>query len=76
MIVKDTKESEAFCRRVGLAIRARRVELGWTLEEVEARGYPSWRHLQKVEGGKNVTLATLYRVAKVLKIDPAELLKK
>ena len=70
------KDVNSFLRRVGGAIRKRRVELGLTLEEVEGRGYPSWRHLQKVEAGKNITLATLYNVAKVLKIDPQDLLSK
>ncbi len=63
------KESKDF-KKVGLEIRTRRLELGWTLEETEERGYPSWRHLQKVEAGKNVTLETIYRIAQVLKTDP------
>lgn len=62
-----------FQKQVGLKIKALRLEKGWTLEQMEERGYPSWRHLQKVEAGKNMTLATIYRVAKTLKVNPKEL---
>ncbi len=73
--MNSNKDVKIFLKNVGLAIRARRTELGWTLEEVEANGYPSWRHLQKIEAGKNITLATLWNIAKVLEVDPAVFLK-
>lgn len=63
-----------FQKQVGLKIRSIRMEKGWTLEQTEERGYPSWRHLQKVEAGKNMTLATIFRIAKVLKVSPKDLL--
>lgn len=64
-------ESDRFLKSVGVAIRNRRNELGWTLEQVEEKGYPSWRHLQKVEAGKNITVETLFRIAKALKVKPS-----
>lgn len=64
-------------KRLGLAIRAKREELGWTLEEVEAHGYNFWQHWQKVEAGeKNITFITVVTICKVLKIHPSELLKR
>jgi len=64
-----------FQKEVGLRIKSIRLEKGWTLEQMEDRGYPSWRHLQKVEAGKNITIATLFRVAKALKVSPKDLIK-
>lgn len=63
-----------FLKAVGLNIRAARERKKMTLEDVEAAGYPSWRHLQKVESGQPFTMTTLYRVAKALKVKPSELL--
>ncbi len=71
-----TKSDEVLLKKLGKRIRALRLEKGWTLEETEERGYPSWRHLQKVEAGeKNINFTTLYKISKVLNYSPAELLK-
>ena len=64
-----------FLAKVGANVRRIRNERGWTLEETEEHGWPSWQHLQQIESGKNITMATLWNVAKLLKVDPAELLK-
>ena len=63
-------------RQFGLIIRAHRNERNWTLEDVEAKGYKgSWQHWREVENGlKNINLTTLLRIAKVLNMNPAELL--
>ena len=63
-------------QKVGGTVRKLRLERGWTLEETEQHGFPSWRHLQKIEAGKDITLATLFNVAKLLKVHPSELLKE
>lgn len=60
---------------LGERIRERRQELGWTLEESEEHGWPSWRHLQKIETGKNITVETLLKVCKLLKLEPSKLFR-
>ncbi len=45
---------EKFLKTLGLHLRKIRLEKGWTLEQTEEHGWPSWRHLQKIEAGKNV----------------------
>ncbi len=70
----DTK-CKQFLKRVGFNIRKARMSRGWTLEDTEDHGWPSWQHLQKVESGKNITLATIWNVAQLLKVHPSELMK-
>lgn len=65
-----------FLRQIGQAIRAVRDRKHMTLEEVEAAGYPSWRHLQKVEAGHPFTMSTLFRIAKALRVKPSEFFKE
>lgn len=72
---RETAEIGRFLKEVGRSIRSARDRKGMTLEDVEAAGYPSWRHLQKVEAGQPFTMSTLYRIAKALKVKPSELLK-
>jgi len=63
-------------KEVGAKIRAIRMAKGWTLEEAEEHGWPSWRHLQLIESGKkNIALTTLIRLARVFKVKPTDLLK-
>ncbi len=60
----------------GLAKRLRRLrqERGWTLEDCEARGFKNWRHLQEIEAGKNITLETLVKVARLYRLTPSRLI--
>jgi transcriptional regulator with XRE-family HTH domain len=62
-------------KAIGLKIREIRTAKGWTLEYCEERGYKSWRHLQSIEAGKNMTVQTLINVANLLGVHPAELLR-
>lgn len=73
--MKMDPKCEAFLKRVGQRVRELRLERGWTLEETEEKGWPSWRHLQKVEGGKNVTIATIWKICRLFRISPSELFK-
>ncbi len=57
----------------GLKIRKLRNDKGWTLEAAEEHGWPSWRHLQKIESGKNVTLRTIFRLAALFDVPPGDL---
>lgn len=56
----------------GMRIREIREEKGWTLEMVEEKGFPSWRHLQRIETGKNINIITLLRLSKAIKCDLTE----
>lgn len=56
---------DKFLKALGAKLRSIRLEKGWTLEETEEHGWPNWRHLQKIESGKNFTLATLRKLSKL-----------
>ncbi len=60
---------------IGLKVRRLRLDKGWSLEETEFHGWNNWTHLQKIEGGKPITVATLLRLAKLYGVHPAEILK-
>jgi transcriptional regulator with XRE-family HTH domain len=66
---------DKYIKKLGLKLREIRLSRGWTLEQTEEHGWTSWRHLQKIEAGKNITVATLWKLAKVYKVKPADLLK-
>ena len=68
------KKLDNFFKQIGLNIRAAREARQMTLEEAEEAGYPSWRHLQKVESGYPMTMKTLYNVSKAIGVHPSELL--
>ncbi len=59
--------SEKFLKKLGLHLRSIRLKKGWTLEQTEEHGWPSWRHLQKIESGKNITVTTLWKLSRVYK---------
>lgn len=67
-------ETGKAARAIGLKVRSLRNDRGWTLEETEQHGWPSWRHLQKIEAGKNVTLQTIVNLANLFGVHPSDLL--
>lgn len=69
-----TLSERKFLKALGLKLRDIRISRGWTLEDTEEHGWPNWRHLQKIESGKNITLLTLLRVAKLYKMEIHDLL--
>lgn len=71
-----TADEKRFLRNVGHRLRELREAKGWTLEQAEEQGSPSWRYLQRIESGRNVTLVTLRRVAKLYKIPLNQLLSQ
>jgi transcriptional regulator with XRE-family HTH domain len=73
--MKTDKSSKSYLQRLGLRLRAIRNQKGWTLEETEEHGWPSWRHLQKIEAGKNITLVTLLALSKLYNMSPSDILK-
>ena len=77
-MAKRTKteiEMESFFQKIGSNIRKEREKQGLTLEQAEEAGYPSWRHLQKVESGQPMTLKTVFNISKALGINPVNLFK-
>ena len=70
-------DTRALMRRLAEAVRVRRDELGETQQVVAERGGIDYRVLQLVESGRrNITLATLLRVARGLDLAPSELLAR
>lgn len=63
----DSKDAK-FLINLGKKLREIRKSKGWTLEETEEHGWLNWRHLQKIENGKNVTLVTVRKLAVLYKI--------
>lgn len=55
-------------KKLGAKLRKIRLAKGWTLEEAEEHGWPNWRHLQKIETGKNLTVVTLKKLSDLYKI--------
>lgn len=58
----------------GSRIRARRLALDLKQSEVAQRAKVSLRQYVAIEGGANLTVATLGRIAAALKCEPAALL--
>ena len=70
-----TKEEKVFLANLGKKMRSYREKNGWTLEHCEEEGWPSWRHIQKIErGGNNMTVLTLRRLSKLYKIPFSKIL--
>jgi transcriptional regulator with XRE-family HTH domain len=68
-------QSKKVLKRLGLRLRSIRNDKGWTLEQTEEHGWTSWRHLQKIEAGKNITVVTLIKLARLYKLPLAEIFK-
>jgi transcriptional regulator with XRE-family HTH domain len=60
--------------RLAKRLRKLRGSRGWTLEHCEVHGFKNWRHLQELESGKNLTLETLVKLARLYKMSPSKLL--
>lgn len=70
-----SKEDDKFLKALGQRLRDIRNQKGWTLEETEEHGWPSWKHLQRIESGKNVTIITLNKLSKLYKMAISEIFK-
>lgn len=66
-------KDEIYLQKLGAKLRKMREDRGWTLEQTEEHGWPNWRHLQRIETGKNVTVLTLLRLANLYGVSLPEL---
>jgi transcriptional regulator with XRE-family HTH domain len=67
---------EAMFEHFRTNVRTLRLAAGLTLKNAAERAEMHWRHLQKIEEGQiNVTLVTLARLAQVLQVEAAALLR-
>lgn len=66
-------KNDKFLKKLGLRLREIRLSKGWTLEQAEEYGWPNWRHLQKIETGKNITVVTLKKISELYKIELRDL---
>lgn len=67
------KKDDLFLKKLGLRLRKIRNDRGWTLEETEEYGWPSWKHLQRIESGKNVTALTLLKISELYEMPLSEI---
>ena len=73
---KDKSEYRAFLKEVGARIKSRRQELDLTQESMEGEPFPFLvRDWQNVEyGRRNITIQTIFKICKKLKIQPGDLM--
>jgi transcriptional regulator with XRE-family HTH domain len=62
-----------YCRRFGERVHEIRTRRGLTQEDMMERGF-SLRHYQRIEAGRSVTLATMWKLAQAFNVQPRELL--
>jgi transcriptional regulator with XRE-family HTH domain len=70
------KKNQQYFKQLGAALRRLRTEKGWSLYEAEENGFHDWKYLQKVESGRNITIATLLKLADLYGKKPWEILKE
>jgi len=73
--VQLSSEDKKYLEKLGTRIKSIRLEKKWSLEETEHHGWNDWKHLQKIESGKNITVVTLRKIAKLYKISQSKLLE-
>lgn len=69
------REISRYLKDFGAALRRLREKRGWSLEAAEENGFHDWKYLQRIESGRNITLATLTKLADLYDLEPWELLK-
>jgi transcriptional regulator with XRE-family HTH domain len=70
-------QAESSQQLVAAAVRRLRLDRGWSQEELAARADLHRTYVGSIERGQeNVTLATLDKLAKALKVAPARLVSR
>lgn len=67
-------DPDVLVAHIGRRIGEVRDKAGWTQEDLASVLGRSVRYVQKLEKGQNITVHTLAKIAKGLKVDPGELL--
>ena len=76
-VIRRAITEEMIRQRLSINVRSLRNAALLTLKKSSERAEMHWRHWQKIEAGQvNITLQTLVRLAEVLDIDPADLLRE
>jgi transcriptional regulator with XRE-family HTH domain len=68
-----TKNPDVFVRQVTKRVASARRAKGLTQEDVAERLRLALKNYQRIEYGQNITLKTLFRLARVLGVPPADL---
>ena len=71
----SSADFDRFCTRLGERVRELRLAKELTQEDMIERGF-SLRHYQRIEAGRSVTVRTLWKLAKALGVQPADLLPR
>ncbi len=71
----DNKEFRFFLKALGQKVKEKRDFAGFTQEDMDNEPYAIYyTYIQKIEyGEKNITLSTIYKICKKLKIHPKDL---
>ncbi len=64
---------ERYCARLGRHVRELRVERNLTQEDMMERGF-SLRHYQRIEAGRSITIATVWKLARAFDVEPRDVL--
>lgn len=73
-VARESRAYQTMARKLGLRARQLREERELTLEAVAERASMDWKHWAKAEAGTlNLTLVTLWRIAKGLRVHLHEL---
>jgi len=71
----QVNSNDTYLKKIGTALKKRRIELNLTLVELEVRTGVNESTISKIEGGKkNITLLTLRKLAEGLESTPSDLL--
>jgi len=73
--MKSQSDAE-FLIKIGENLKTIRQGLGWTLEHAEERGYKNWKHLQRLEKGRqDLRICTLKRLADLYGVSLIDILR-
>ena len=62
--------------KLGARVRSRRGELGWSQRVLAEEAGMDWSYVSQVERGeRNIALMNILRIAKALRINPADLVR-
>jgi len=71
-----TRSEEAALKEFGRRVRERRESLGWSLEQAGEKCGLHWTYIGQVERHtRNLTLVSILKIARGLKMDAGDLLK-